>query len=58
MVANLTRYSACTVHPDTPEKPVPQDGGAPVAEQRTAPVPKKADPTGDEPVRLFVWASA
>jgi len=54
MVADLTRLSACTVHPDTPDKPVPEHK----AEQLAPVSPEKPDPTGDEPVRLFVWASA
>ncbi|MET0364429.1 MAG: hypothetical protein ABW169_07225 [Sphingobium sp.] len=59
MVADLTRYSACTVHPDTPEKPVPDRKPANRAEARaTRTAPVQADPGGDEPVRLFVWASA
>ncbi|MFT3966370.1 MAG: hypothetical protein QM690_10875 [Sphingobium sp.] len=54
MVADLTRFSACTVHPDTPEKPVPE----PKAEQRRQAEAPRPDPSGEEPVRLFVWASA
>lgn len=56
MVANLTRFSACKVHPDTPDKPVRErparSDPPPVAEapqQAVAP---------DVPVRLFAWVSA
>ncbi|HEX7872809.1 MAG TPA: hypothetical protein VF475_07860 [Sphingobium sp.] len=59
MVADLTRYSACSVHPDTPEKPVPDSKAAAARQSRPARnTVHQVDPTGDEPVRLFVWASA
>lgn len=54
MVADLTRLSACTVHPDAPDRPVPEQK----AEKPASAPAEKPDPTGDEPVRLFVWASA
>ena len=64
MVANLTRYSACKVHPDSADRPVrnrksPQDRRP--AEQGAAPGrtdPTKTDLNGDEPLRLFSWVSA
>ncbi|HEX7853182.1 MAG TPA: hypothetical protein VF503_05750 [Sphingobium sp.] len=57
MVADLTRYSACKVHPDTPDKPIAEQKAVPAAEAEKPRI-EKADPTGDEPMRLFVWASA
>ncbi|MCE7795015.1 hypothetical protein LWE61_00435 [Sphingobium sufflavum] len=60
MVANLTRYSACKVHPDTPDRPVRERRAAqaaPSAGQGSSGA-QRTDPTGDEPVRLFAWVSA
>ncbi len=59
MVANLTRYTACKVHADTPERPVRIRSTDPVAapDHRHTPSEQRA-PNGDQPVRLFAWASA
>lgn len=54
MVSDLTRFSACKVNPETPGKPLSVRDAAKVEARR----PARQDPTGDEPVRLFVWASA
>lgn len=55
MVADLTRYSACTVHADAPDQPVPERQAPAITDALSG---VKAEPQRDEPVRLFVWASA
>lgn len=55
MVADLTRFTACTVRPDKPENPVPKRAPEPVP---VPPAQGAAERSAEEPVRLFVWASA
>ncbi|HEX7823088.1 MAG TPA: hypothetical protein VF463_21030 [Sphingobium sp.] len=59
MVANLTRYKVCTVHPDSSDRPIPERKSTHYVEAaERSMVPNRKDQTGDEPVRLFVWVSA
>jgi hypothetical protein len=59
MVADLTRYSACKIHPDASDRPVrTRNAGKEAVNPEQLNRSRRTDPTGDEPVRLFAWVSA